>query len=272
MNIRNVFRLALLAGLLAACASDKKETGTTTTNGIALAEKALPIIKGVWVPLAYSAEIEKTKSPFKAYSKLQGLAAIVINNTAATEDSLEVGVSYNNHEGSSMTVYFKQGHSTNSFVTNYKQYEHESEIYELEYQATKKDTLLFVKHYASNGWLLGSKEYERVSNSTTATDLGWGIEQVVNKKLLAGSYNVEGATPPLVVKFNQNGTVTGFEGFTSYFAGTDFAMNDPDELPGSDYIYFEKQGSNESIAYGFKIQADTLVLSLHDTHYKLVRR
>ncbi|TRW22529.1 hypothetical protein FMM05_16750 [Flavobacterium zepuense] len=265
--------VSLLSCILAmSCGSDKKETNrpvADTLNTESLKKQFLPVIQGVWVTSDYINDIRQNKSPYKAYEKLSGAAAIVINSEAS--DSLVAGISFNNHEGSSLTIYFKPGHTPHSLLTDHNIYE-SSDSFELAYTITKNDTLLFMNRYTAAGKLLQSRSYTRVSTNTAHDSMDWGIEQVVNAELLAGTYTVDGTKPAITVTFNQNGTVTGFEDFTTYFVGTDFAVNDPDELPGNDYIYFYKKGDDlNSISYDFKIKADTLVLNHSGSHYKLVR-
>lgn len=265
----------LLMGFILAmsCGSNKEETDqpvADTSNTESLKKQFLPVIKGVWVTSDYINDIRQNKSPYKAYEKLSGAAAIMINNTAS--DSLVAGMSLNNHEGSSLAIYFKPGHTPHSLLTNHSVYE-SSDSFELAYTITKNDTLLFMNRYTATGKLISSRKYTQVSYDTTHNDLGWGVEQVVNKDLLAGTYNIDGTKPPIMVTFNQDGTVTGFEDFTTYFVGTNFSVNDPDELPGNDYIYFYKKGDGlNSISYDFKIKADTLLLSHSGAHYKLVKQ
>jgi len=266
--------LLLFACILTlSCGSDKKETNQPiddSSNTDSLKKQFVPIIKGVWVTSDYINDIRQNKSPFKAYEKLSGAAAIIINSEAS--DSLVAGISFNNHEGSSLTIYFKRGHTSHSLLTNHNVYE-SSDSFEVAYTITKNDTILLMNRYTAAGKLLQSRPYTRVSTNTAHNSMDWGIEQVVNAELLAGTYTVEGTKPAVTVTFSQNGTVTGFEDFTTYFVGTDFAVNDPDELPGNDYIYFYKKGDDiNSITYDFKIKADTLVLSHSGSHYKLARQ
>ncbi|KGO91597.1 META domain-containing protein [Flavobacterium subsaxonicum] len=276
--MKNLF-LILCCILVVGCASDKKESQlpagiapADAANVEVLKQQFLPIIEGVWVTSDYIDDLQKTGSPFKSYNKLRGIAAIAITDDNEA-DSLFVGISLNNHEGSSFAAYFAKGHSPNSLRTNYSDYNNPNNSFELGYKVTTKDTLLFMYRYNRAGKLISAQQYNRVGKQSENNDMGWGIEQVANKQLIAGTYIIEGVTVPLTITFNQNGTVTGFEGFKTYTVGTDFAVNDPDELPGADHIYFEETGnSNNSITYNFKIKADTLVLSHSGTHYKLVKQ
>jgi len=257
--------------------SCKKEANSAQTDAdsskvTSLKKQFLPVIQGNWVAADYITKLQSTKSPYKAYEELHGLAALVIDGAAVTGDSLIAHVNYNNHEDGTIPLYFKSGKTKNSLTTGYKYFDDSSHTYELTYSINKTDTLLVINHYDETGKLSSFKKYSRVGNTVTPKNTGWGIENIVNKTLIAGNYIIEGTKPAVKVSFTADGKVTGFEGLESYVVGTDFATNDPDELPPTDYIYFKKGGVSESTSYTFKILGNTLLLSGSNEHYLLVKQ
>jgi len=243
-----------------------------TIEVVTLKKQFLPIIKGNWIPTDYIAELKRTRSPYKAYENLLGIASLVIDDNAAAADSLVAHVNFNNHEDGTLPIYFKPGKASNTLTTGYKYFDDPSHTYELGYTPIATDTLLVINHYDKNGKLISFKNFSRIGATTKPQNTGWGIEHVVNKTLIAGSYIIEGTKPAVNVTFTVDGKVKGFDGLESYVVGTDFASNDPDELPPADYIYFKNGSISESTSYTFKITGNTLLLSGNNEHYLLVKQ
>jgi len=276
--MKNLF-LLLCCILVVGCAFDKKESQppvgmapANAANAEVLKQQFLPIIEGVWVTSDYIEEIKRTKSPYMAHPKLRGIADMHIVFDATT-DSLVIGIDRYNHEGNSLILHLQKGRTPNSLLATYLDYDNKDDSFEIGYSLTPKDTLLFVYHYNKSGELLHSRQYTRISKTAENYETGWGIQLVANKELIAGTYVIEGTAPPITVTFTEDGRVTGFDDFESYLVGTDFAVNDPDEIPGHDYIYFIKKGNDiNNISSDFKVTGNTLVLSHQSTYYKLVKQ
>ena len=265
-TMKYILQIACITLLFAACNTKKSEAIPT---GV-LKQRYLPVIKGSWVAKDYVDDIEKTKSPVASYTKLEGVAAIIITDKVK-DDKIAARVSFNNHDAINLSVFAKKGRTPNSLTTNYVNTD-TADKYDLEYTVTPTDTILTLRSYNRDGKEITAKKFVRVNSNTVKDDAGSGIQFTVNKQVLYGTYMVEGTQPPLTVTFKNNGSVTGFEDFDAYLVGTDFSYNDPDEILGSDYIYFEKKGDDNYFSYDFKIKADTLILSQHGTHYKLVKQ
>jgi hypothetical protein len=260
--------------MLFACQNSRRDgpASDVTVEEATLKKQFLPVIKGNWIPTDYIAELKITRSPYKAYENLQGISALVIDDSAVAGDSIVAHVNFNNHEDGTLPIYFKPGKGRNSLATGYKYFVDPSHTYELGYTLTPADTLLVINHYDKEGKLISFKNFSRIGATTTPQNTGWGIEHVVNKTLIAGSYIIEGTKPAVKVTFTVDGKVTGFDGLESYIVGTDFASNDPDELPPADYIYFKNGGISESTSYTFKVTGNTLLLSGNNEHYLLVKQ
>ncbi|WP_146203112.1 hypothetical protein [Mucilaginibacter oryzae] len=252
---------------------------TNTISG--LVQQFKPFIQGIWVTSDYITDLSRTKSPYISSKKLAGAAALEINLDSAEKDSTVVGVSLNNHEGASFTLFFKPGHQPNSLKTNWPDYEVNSNFYELGYQIAGGDTTLLLYHYNKNNQVIDSVKYIRVLAKQKDNDLGYGITYITNKLLISGNYELtdtNGTTSN--ISFNNEGKVSGFTGYETYYVNTDFEAGPQNDLDQFSFNIYTKQQKD----YLFKIKGDTLNIynidfsadSVHlkwgELKYKLVRR
>ncbi len=184
-------------------------------------QEILDNYSGVWVSTKYIQEIEKTKSPAQCYQLLKGVAAMTIDD-AGNQDSLIVNISVNNHEGWFFTAYFEEGKTAHSLKTNLPDYDDSTAYYELGCENIDNQRFLFLYHYDKNGELKDKVQYTKVAEkpATSAGNVAWGIEYVVNEKIFAGNYDFNGK----MITFNLDGTVSDFDNFKSYYVYTDFAL------------------------------------------------
>lgn len=220
----------------------------------------LSIIHGVWVITDYIKEIEKTKSPLKSKDVVNsGIVTMVIRTTDNMKDSLSIGASWNNHEGTEFMLYYIAGNQKNSLKTNLRDYYDKSNYYELGYEITLKDIILYLYHYNKTNRLLDRKQFTKIQDEQLSDDLAWGIQFIVNEKLFSGNYIVKDSLDKklFTVQFNSDGTVTGFNDFTSYEISTDFNGWSPWEY--MDDICFDI-GKETAKCYAYKINGNSIDL------------
>jgi hypothetical protein len=261
--------------------SDTVLQKTNTAIKPSLLQQFKPIIQGSWVRSDYITDLSQTKSPYISSKKLTNAAALEIELNEVKDDSVKVGVSLNNHEGASFTLFFKAGHQPNSLKTNWADYMVSSNFYELGYQITGGDTSLFLYHYNKNSHIIDSVKYTRVLAKQKDNDIGYGITYTTNKLLISGDYELtadNGATSK--ISFNNEGKVSGFPGYETYYVNTDFVAGPQNDLDQFSFNINTKQQED----YLFKINLDTLNIynidfsadSLHlkwgDLKYKLIRQ
>lgn len=253
--MRFLIIIIFLSTTIAACnqAKQKRET----EKQIGLSQKFKPFIQGVWVPADYVAELVNTKSPHKASDYLKTISEFVIDTNENSQDSLEVGISLGNHEGSQFVLYFKQGQSSNSLLTNINDFDEKKDSYELGYIANVADTFLMLYHYDKNKKLIEQTKYIRVKEVQPGKSLEDGFQYMVNKKLVAGTYKVTDTIGrEFIVSLANDGSISGFPNSKTYYILTDFVAEDEE---GPDEICFDIQTSNQN-CYGFKIIGDTINL------------
>jgi len=258
--------LLLLATVLLSCKNNTKPTTKDNTpvtilnSSQALIQRFKPIIQGIWVKDDYINDITKTRSPYNSRSKLNGVASVTIEMDSIKNDSLDAGVSLNNHEGSDFTIYFKTvGNKHNSLKINRKDYEVKSNFFELGYCIKNNDTSLLIYHYNKDNKLLDSTRYLKVIQSESNNDMGYGIQYITNRILITGKYTFTDSTGHVEkIGFTNEGDVAGFLNFKTFYINTDFIAGPENNL---DVIDFDI--NNNQKEYAFKFNADTL--SLYET-------
>lgn len=282
---------AFLIIVLTALISCKSKTKTPVSDTVlqtintsvkpSLLQQFKPIMQGSWIKSDYITDLSQTKSPYISSKKLTNAVALEIELNEVQDDSVKVGVSLNNHEGTEFTLFFKQGHKPNSLKTNWVDYKVSSNFYELGYQITGGDTSLFLYHYNKNNHIIDSVKYTRVLAKQKDNDLGYGITYITNKLLISGNYELiedNGATSK--ISFNNEGKVSGFPDYETYYVNTDFVAGPQNDLDQFSFNINTKQQKD----YLFKINLDTLNIynidfSADSVHlkwgtlkYKLVKR
>ncbi len=239
-----------------------------------------PILHGVWVQADYMSDIEKTKSPFKSGEKLAFITQLIIDTSGNSTDSIPVGITLGNHEGSDLILYFKEGKTPTSLVTNINGFEEDTASYELGYEVNSVDTSLVIYHFTENQKLIDKIKYIKVAEVSTAGSLEDGFQYMVNKKLVTGSYLVtDSAGVERSVRMINEGIITGLPGFGTYYVITDFVGSECN----TDKICFDIQTNLQS-CFAFKIsndtislyktskdEADTLTMAEH-AHYRFVKQ
>ena len=224
-----------------------------------LKQKFVPIIQGVWVLTDYISEIEKTKSSLKSRNKLTGdksdvIAALVID-TANQTDSIEIGASVNNHEELFFIIYFQTGQNKNQLKTNISYFDEKSNFHELGYEIINNITYLFLYHYDKTNNLIGKTQFSKVVDKQKSNDVAWGIQYMVNEKLFSGNFTLIDSRNTKI-KFNADGSLTGFLNFKTYHILTDYAG--AAIIPDIDMISF-RNDENWKL-YAFRVIKDTIFL------------
>ncbi len=233
--------------ILSGCSSDKIKLDSVR-------QISSPIFKGVWVSTDYIDQIQKTKSPLKSASKLLGVASMLFGGNSNSE-SLHVGISWNNHEGTDFTLYFKEGQKQNSLKTNLPDYDHKNNFYELAYEMTNNDTTIFLNHYTKANQLIDSKRFSKIRSYKPTDDLGGGIQFIVNSKLISGTYDViDTLNSHSVAQFKDDGSVIGFLDYKKYVIQTDFIAGPENNL---DQICFDISTKNAQ-CFTYQINGSTI--------------
>jgi len=256
-----------------------------------LKQKFIPIIQGVWVLTDYINEIEATQSPIKSMHKLMQpnpmhildeIVTMVIDVTNQS-DTINVGASINNHEEYYFTIYSQTGQNDNSLKTNISSgYGDRYNFYELSYKTINNVNYLLLYCYDKTNKLIGTRQFTKVADKQEEEDVAWGIQYIVNKKLLFGDFLlIDNENAKTQIKFTDDGSVKGFPEFKTYKIVTDFI---------GDIIFLEidiilfRNDKGDLSEYAFQINKDTIYLysiilheetgapfKLDELKYKLVR-
>jgi hypothetical protein len=258
-------------------------SATAVTNP--LIKEFKPFIDGVWVKTDYIDSLSKNKSPYKSSELLGNVASMIIELPYNNCDSIHIGYSLNNHEGSDFVLYFKTGQLPESLKINLPDYNIKTNFYELGYHVKNNDTTLILYHYNKNKKLLGSTNYTRVLNRQVNNDLGYGINYITNQKLISGSFeSIDTSGNHIDVRFTDDGRVYGFGNSKYYFLNTDFEAGPannidqiyfdikPDNVTSQQKIYTYKFVKDTIALYSTKTNADSTLLFADKIVYKLIRK
>lgn len=238
-----------MLAMLAACGGN----GASVENDKAVAEELRktvePNLEGVWVMSDFITKMDSARSPKIASDLLEGVVGININKASVRPDSMEGGVNWNNHEGSGFSIYFKKGAAENSLKSALKD---DKGIYEIGY----KDKSLVLYHYDAANKLIDERLFSKVLRKQLNSDLSFGIQYIVNKKLMEGKYAVtDSAKGKSQLELSVDGKVTGMADYKYYLVATDFM----DAFSNMDYITFLKN-ENAGDAFGYVCKKDTIQL------------
>jgi hypothetical protein len=255
--MRQLTYILLTIFILTSCSNDKTSTTDNGANQIdSLKQNFVPILNGVWVLTDYINAIEQTKSPLKAADKLQGVVTMIID-AGTKSDSIEVGASWNNHEGYNFTTYFIAGQNLNSLKTNIPDYDENSNYYELGYETINNDNFLVIYHYNKASKLIDKKGFTKVADKQQDNDAAWGLQYIVNEKLFSGNYLlIDSTNSTTKINLKSDGSLTGHSDFKTFYVFTDF-MGGPETI--LDGVAFNLNEKN-SKWFAFKINNDTTYL------------
>ena len=280
--MRQLTYIFLTLFILTSCSNDRTSNADKGANQIdSLKQTFIPIFNGVWVLTDYIKAIEQTKSPLKAADKLKGVVTMIID-AGIKSDSVEVGSSWNNHEGYNFTTYFIAGQNLNSLKTNIPDYDEKTNYYELGYETINNETFLVLYHYNKANKLIDKKLFTKVAEKQQDNDAAWGLQSIVNEKLFSGKYLlIDSTNSSTEINLKSDGSLTGYSDFKTYYVFTDFMGGPETILDGMAFNLNEKN----SKWFAFKISSDTTylysttgdeeageLLQLDKIQYRLVRQ
>ena len=273
------FSIFIIVAIFSFCSSDNASSkiSNKTSSAENFRKNFTPTLTGSWLLTEYMTEIKKTKSALKSSVKLQDVVEIITDGKL-TNDSLEINVNINNHEGDGFMLINIPGQTPNSYKTDLPDNEISTNFYELGYELVNKDTSMFLYHYDSGNKLLDKKQFSRSVYNPSDVNRAGGIQYFVNEKMLAGNYIcMDANNKQFNVQFLPDGTVTGFPDVTSYFIFTDFNGG---PVPKFDEMFLESE--NTSTTYGLQISGNTITIyeiagdeenaELGKMKYKLVKK
>jgi hypothetical protein len=254
--MRAFIYILLALGIFTSCSTDNSATTDKPDTIDSLKQNFNTVFKGVWVLSDYLEAIEKTKSPLKSSDKLEGVVTMIIDKISHA-DSINIGASWNNHEGYSFTAYFRQGQKPNSLKTNLPDYDEKGYFYELAYENVGNENFLWLYHYNKSKQLVDKKRFVKVATTQTENGVSWGLQYVVNEKLFSGNYLlIDSTNATTKVNFKNDGSLTGYPAFNKYYIMTDF-MGGPVAM--LDKIIFNID-TDHSKGFAFKKLKDTTYL------------
>ena len=258
-HMKNFLYALLASGIFYSCKSNTNQTAKDTSSARdskqtqALIRQFKPIIQGVWIEKNYIEKVIKTRSPLAAADEIKGNTILYINTDHLKGDSLIIPAG-DNHEGTQFTVKFHPGKSSGSIKI--------SEGGELGYSIKKGDTILLLSFFDDQQKKMITTKFIKALNKQPDDDLGYGMNYMINKGLIAGNYTLTDSIGNISrVRFNNDGTVSGFLNFIKYNINIDLNEEPMDNL---DEIYFSDLKNDRNGAlnddYSFKFSADTLNL------------
>lgn len=254
--MKTLIYLLFALGIFTSCSTDNSASTDKPDTMDSLKQNFNTVFKGVWVLSDYLEAIEKTKSPLKASDKLEGVVTMIIDKISHA-DSINIGASWNNHEGYSFTAYFRQGQKTNSLKTNLPDDEEKGYFYELAYESVENEHFLWLYHYNKNKQLVDKKRFVKVATTQTENGVSWGLQYAVNERLFVGNYTLMDSTKAIgEVNLKSDGSLTGYPTFKNYYVMTDY-MGGPVAM--LDKIVFNID-TKYSKSFAFKKLQDTTYL------------
>ena len=163
-------------------------------------------------------------------------------------------------------------------------------FYELGCEIINNITYLFLYHYDKTNTLINKIQFSKVAEKQQDVELAytseeaWGLQYMVNKKLFSGNFIlIDSLNRKTKIKFNDNGSLTDFYNFNTYYIQTDF-LGDSIWLY-EDLIILKNKEFDSLEIYAFQIKKDTVYLysvipheeiglpfKLDKLKYKLVRK
>lgn len=226
--------------------TDSATDDTMSVKSAGLIRKFKPIIQGVWVKADYVNKVIQSKSPLAAADLATWITVMYINTDSLKGDSLLVHAGCGNHEGCDVMIKFQPGKTKNSILFNGK---------DLTYSVENGDFVLWVPQYNERKKRYFKTKYIKILKKQPKTDIGFGLYRYLNKKLIAGNYDlIESVGKINNIYFSEDGKITGLADLKNYTINIDLNIGPNDNL---DEIYFDDAAGK---SFTFKIIADTLKL------------
>lgn len=213
-----------------------------------LIDKFKPMVQGVWVKKDYLEKVILTKSPLAAADLANGITTFFVNTDHIQGDSLIVPIGAGNHDGSTLVLRFNHGIKKSTLIFGGGN---------LGFKVEGKDTILIFEQFDEQKNAAIKTYFVRALRRQPDNNLGYGMEYVINKNIIAGDYRMTDSTGSIaLINLENNGRVKGFLNFTAYSINIDLNSNVRDNL---DEIFFTG-GRAKDLSYSFKFNQDTLKL------------
>lgn len=220
------YLISLFVGVffLTSCKEPTQGGGAPTGSEQATSQAMASSLVGYWVNEAWWEELQATKSPRKAFAKLDGIAgAIMLQDSARITANLAI----NWHEGAQYAVREREG---------------KHELYDPTNAAVQPMPLTFRSE--------GAITLDKSKMVRLATDL-LGVK-IVGHTVFGGQWDYKGKT----VVFNPDGTVVGLDNYRYYELLLDYVV---DEV-GADQFSLSENGG-QPVYFAFKMEGGKLVVS-----------
>jgi hypothetical protein len=217
---KNKKHFLFLVILIASCSFRTKEDNDIQENIFVINR----ILNGVWVREDYINSLRVNKSPSKASEFLKEEVSLIFDTASLNIDTLEIGVSFNNHEGGNYFLPIKDFKGNKARIYAPEQTKSNKEI---EFSITEKDTFLFLTKFSKTGKIISKTKFVRVLSNVELinNDLGFGIEYITNVLVIEGEYLLIDSLDNIIsrnINFNKVGSISGWEGINRYNLLTDF--------------------------------------------------
>ena len=170
---------------------------------------------------------------------------------------MEVGANLNNHEGSSFRILLEKGTLPNSFKTDCMDFDCASNRYEIGIEKINNIEHLFMYLFNKSNRLIKKIKYTKIMQNCSENELASGLEVVVNKNLIAGTYQlIDSTNKATSITFNKNGTILGNSTLKNYYIFTDFIVG---PMPEVDVIVLNFRLANQT-NYVLKKKGNNLFL------------
>ena len=268
--MKRILYLLILSVAFTACSNNESDQDAANNKPLdqsqALIHQFKPVINGVWVKKNYIKQLIKKKSPLAAAERAIGITTMYIDTAKIKGDSLPVPAGWNNHEGNTVTLRFQPGKNTTTI---------ELGTDELSYTIKNGDTTLIIYHYDRDTKETSSAKYIKAMDKQPAGDVAYAMNYMINHGIIAGKYQAtDSRGKASTVQFTDDGKVSGFPGFSTYFIQNDLSAGPKNDF---DEIIFNPKGSGQT-SYAFTIGGKNITLydvkagKQGDLKYKLVRK
>ncbi|MCU0347605.1 MAG: hypothetical protein MUC59_11760 [Saprospiraceae bacterium] len=220
------YLISLFVGVLflTSCKEPTQGGGAPAGSEQATSQAMASSLVGYWVNEAWWEELQATKSPRKAFAKLDGIAgAIMLQDSARITANLAI----NWHEGAQYAVREREG---------------KQELYDPTNAAVQPMPLTFRSE--------GAITLDKSNMVRLATDL-LGVK-IVGHTIFGGQWDYKGKT----VVFNPDGTVVNIDGFRFYEPQLDYVV----DQTGADEFSLSADGGSP-VFFAFKIEGNKLTIS-----------
>ena len=207
-------------------------SGTLAADSIA--QRIRHLLGGAWLNTAYTAYLQKTRSPRQAdgHWGTSGITEMLIDPQSYKGDTMAVALGAANHEGLPLRyVHLRDGKAANSWHTTSNAEEIRDDLLEmsLRYQIHNADTLLYLDQRNKKTGHVKTTSFQRLHGSSGAgaamqsPPLQIPLSRFVNSLIFTGTHSIiDSVGHASSVHFTANGNVQGLPRHKTYQINTDF--------------------------------------------------